>query len=308
MSTEQQVLARAIWFDDEWDRDFIDNAATHGILVEPFDNNTDGLARLRANYKAYDAVILDAWGRIRSGSTQAEDPAALGHAKDELQELAVKFGHTIPQCIYSGNLDKLEQVTGKAPKFNKRKQEELDALFTWVIDQGERRGVTTIQSRHADVFAVFDDNLLPEEKRWELVRVLQHIDTHDPVEVRANNGLCRQLVEPVMRGLNTLGEKYMPNELLLGDRLNADGAIRYLTGQPVEVKKGNEVIKTFPKRDRIIPEHLGWMLYTIIKTPTFTGAHDYREKHTHYAHRATVNALCELLIWYHDLIMSKHKK
>lgn len=308
MSTEQQVLARAIWFDDECSNDFIDIAAAVGIVIDPFDSNTAGLAHLKRKYKHYDVVILDAWGRIKEGSDKAEDPEALGHAKDELHELAVKHGYTIPQCIYSGFMDKLEQVTGKAPKFNKRKQKDLDALFSWVIDQGERRGVTTIQSKHADVFAVFDENLLPEEKRWELVRVLQHIDTQDPVEVRANNGLCRQLVEPIMRGLNTLGEKYMPNELLIGDRLNADGAIRYLTGQPLDIKKDDQVIKSFPKRDRIIPRHLGWMLYTIIKTPTFTGAHDYREKHTHYAHRATVNALCELIIWYHDLVMSKRKK
>jgi hypothetical protein len=308
MNTEQQVLARAIWFDDEWDKDFIDNAATHGILVEPFDNNTDGLARLRSNYKEFDVVILDAWGRIRSGSAKAEDPAALDHAKDELEELAAKFGYPMPRCIYSGYLDQLEHVAGKAPKFSKKESADLDTLFNWVLEQAKGRNVTTIQALHADVFAVFDENLLPDDKKWELIKLLQEVDSTDGPTIKANNGLCRTFIEPVLEGLSKLGDSYLPEEFVAGGRVNHDGSIRYLTGQEVDLKDRGVLIKSFPRHARVIPEHLGWMLYTIIKTPTFTGSHDYREKHTHYAHRALVNALCELLIWYHDIVLSKLKK
>lgn len=314
MSAIQYAKARVIWFDDESKMDgrliasdFVDNAAEQGIIVDPFDSNTEGLAHLDKHYKHYDAIVLDAYGRIASGSEKAEDPEALGHANDALADLAIKHRFRIPFCIYSGKLDRLDQVTGRAPKFEKTNA-GLDALLTWILKQADDRGVSKILEMHAEAFRVFDEGLLPDEKRWELVRVLQQLDSSDPVEIRANNALCRQLVEPVMKGLNILGENYLPSELLVGDRLNADGAIRYLTGQILDIKAGAKVIKTFPARNRIIPDHLGWMLYTIIKTPTFTGSHDYREKHTHYAHRATVNALCELLIWYHDLIMSKHKK
>lgn len=307
MSTEQQVLARAIWFDDECSNDFVDNAAAVGIVIDPFDSNTAGLAHLRNNYKHYDAVILDAWGRIKAGSDKAEDPEALGHAKDELHELAVKHGYTIPQCIYSGFMDKLEQVTGKAPKFNKRKQEDLDALFSWVIDQGERRGVTTIQSKHADVFAVFDENLLPEDKKWELVKLLQEIDTKDDAVLKANNALARTFVDALLEGLNTFSAEVMPSDFRTGTEWNLTYATMFLTGRAVELRD-RKPVRTLSPKGVILPKHLGWMLGTIFNTPSSTGSHDYREKHTHYAHRATVNALCELLIWYHDLIMSKHKK
>lgn len=317
MSTEQPILARAIWFDDECDNDFIDNAAARGILVVPFDSNTDGLAHLRAHYKDFDVVILDAWGRIQSGSAKAEDPTALGHAKDELQELAIRFGYSIPQCIYSGHLEALDQVTGKARKFSKKSDNDLDAMFDWVLEQAEKRGVTTVQAMHADVFAVFEEDLLPEDKKWELIKLLKEIDTKDAAVMKANNALARTFIEPIMEGLHKqLGEQFMPSELIKGGRVNADGAYRFLTGQKLDITdhEGN-VVKTFngeksrSRRDKsnIIPEHLGWMLPNIIKTPTFTGSHDYRDRHTHYAHRATVNVLCELLIWYHDLIMSKRK-
>ena len=308
MSTGLHAKARAIWFDDQWDRDFIDNAAELGIIIEPFDSNTDGLAHLSRNYKLYDAVILDAWGRIRSGSEKAEDPAALGHAKDELHELAVKHGYSIPQCIYSAHLDQLGQVTGKAPKFPKMKDADLDALFAWVIDQAERRGVTTIQAQHADVFAVFDENLLPEDKKWELIKLLQDVDSKDAAVLKANNALARTFMEPVIEGLNTLGLRYMPDEVVAGGRVNAENAMRYLSGRPVEIKERGVVIRTLTPPGMIMPEHLSWILSMLFKTPTFTGSHDYREKHTHYAHRAVVNALCELLIWYHDFIMSNRKK
>lgn len=305
---DQPILARAVWFDDEWDKDFIDNAAEKGIIVIPHDSNTEGLAYLKANYKDVDAVILDAWGRIMAGSGKAEDPEALGHAKDELQDLAIKHGYAIPQCIYTGYMDRLDQVTGRTRKFSKKANDDLDALFAWVLDQAETRGVTTTQTRHAEVFRVFEENLLPEDKKWDLVKLLKDMDTMDASSIKANNGLARTFIEPIVEGLNTLGSQYMPNELLAGGRVNADGAMRYLTGQPLEVKEKGVTILTLPKGDRIVPEHLSWMLSTIFKTPTFTGSHDYREKHTPYAHRAVVNALCELLIWYHDFIMSKRKK
>jgi hypothetical protein len=307
MSTEQQVLARAIWFDDEWDKDFIDNAAARSILVVPFDSNTDGLAHLRAHYKDFDVVILDAWGRIQAGSAKAEDPAALGHAKDELQELVAKFGYVIPQCIYSGHLEALDQVTGKAPKFSKKSDKDLDAMFDWIIQQAESRGDTTIQALHADVFAVFDKNLLPDDKKYELIKLLKEVDTKDAAVLKANNALARTFVDAVLEGLNTHSNKVMPEEFRTGTKWNLTYAKLYLTGKPVELRDRSPRITLSPS-GKIVPDHLGWMLETIFNAPSSTGSHDYREKHTHYAHRATVNALCELLIWYHDLIMAKHKK
>lgn len=304
MSTQQEVLARAIWFDDEWDNDFIDNAAARGILVEPFDSNTDGLAHLRAHYKDFDVVILDAWGRIQAGSAKAEDPAALGHAKDELQELVAKFGYVIPQCIYSGHLEALDQVTGKAPKFSKKSNSDLDALFDWVINKAQERGVTTIQALHGDVFTVFEENLLPDEKKWELIKLLQEMDTKDAAILKANNALARTFVDAVLEGLNTMSDSVMPGAFRTGTKWNLTYAKLYLTGQAVELRDRRPMITLSPK-GKIIPDHLGWMLGTIFNAPSSTGSHDYRDKHTHYAHRATVNALCELLIWYHDLIMSK---
>ena len=304
MSTKQEVLARAIWFDDDWDKGFIDNAAERGVLVVPFDSNTDGLAHLRAHYKEFDAVILDAWGRIQAGSTKAEDPAALGHAKDELQDLAARFGYSIPQCIYTGYLDRLEQVTGRTRKFSKHNNSELDLLYDWVIQQAETRGVTTIQAQHSDVFAVFEENLMPEYKKWDLVKLLQEIDTKDGSVLRANNALARTFVEAVLDGLNTKSDSIMPDAFRTGSEWNLTYAKLYLTGQPVELRDRTPRITLSPK-GVVIPKHLGWMLGTIFNTPSSTGSHYYREKHTHYAHRAVVNALCELLIWYHDLLMSK---
>lgn len=306
MSSQQEVLARAIWFDDEWDKDFIDNAASRGILVVPFDSNTAGLAHLIKNYRLYDVVILDAWGRIKTGSAKAEDPAALGHAKDELQELAAKFGYSIPQCIYSGHLEALDQVTGKAPKFSKKDDQDLDALFDWIIQQAENRGVTTIQAQHADVFAVFDENLLPDDKKWELIKLLKEIDTKDAAVMKANNALARTFVDDVLDGLNTYSNKVMPEEFRTGTQWNLTYAKLFLIGKAVELRDRTPRITLSPT-GKIVPEHLGWMLETIFNAPSSTGSHGYREKHTQYAHRASVNVLCELLIWYHDLIMDKHK-
>lgn len=307
MSTQQDVLARAIWFDDEWDKDFIDNAAARGILVVPFDSNTDGLAHLRAHYKDFDVVILDAWGRIQAGSTKAEDPEALGHARDELRELVAKFGYVIPECIYSGHLEALDQVTGKFKKFSKKSDKDLDTMFDWIIEQAKQRGDTTTRALHADVFAVFDENLLPEDKKGELIKLLKEIDTKDAAILKANNALARTFVDAVLEGLNTESESVMPESFRIGTKWNLTYAKLYLTGQAVELRDRKPTITISPK-GKIIPDHLGWMLGTIFNAPSSTGSHDYRSKHTHYAHRAIVNALCELLIWYHDFIMSKRKK
>jgi hypothetical protein len=306
---DNTIIPVVLWIDDEIGEsaDFIDNAAQDGIVVHPIETNEEGLAKLYTLYRDYDALILDAWGRSAPGKKGA-DSQSLDQLRQQLNDLAIRFGYSIPQCVYTGHMGEVQYLSASTPKFNKEVTGDLDRLFSWVHAQANAREANRIIAAHWDVFGAFRENLLPSDKKWELVKLLEEMDSRDAPTIRANNGLCRQLVEPVMRGLNTLGEKYMPGELLLGDRLNADGAIRFLTGQPLEIKKDNVVIKTFPKRDKIIPEHLGWMLSTIIKTPTFTGAHDYREKHTHYAHRSIVNALCELLIWYHDLIMSKRKK
>lgn len=310
MSEAVTITPIVLWIDDESaaDKDFLDNAGDANIIVHPFEDNESGILKLEKSYRDYDAVVLDAWGRTAANKKGA-DPKSLDDIRERLNELAIKYGYKIPQCIYTGHMGDLEYLGETIPKFNKDVDPDLDRLFAWVREQAENRVSHRVMSQHADVFHVFRQNLLPEEKKWELVTLLHEQYSKDPVVIRRNNGLARTFIEPIMEGLNTLGPQFMPDEIISGGRLNADSAMRYLIGQNVDMKdQKGVVIKSFPQRARIVPEHLGWMLSTVIKTPTFTGSHDYRDRHTQYAHRAVVNALCELLIWYHDLIMSKHKK
>lgn len=306
---DNKIIPVVLWVDDELadSVDFIDNAAAAGIVVHPYENSEDGLAKLHASYREFDALVLDAWGRSAPGKKGA-DPQSLDQLRNQLNDLAIRFGYSIPHCVYTGHMGDIQYLSAGTPKFNKEISGDLDRLFTWIHEKAEQRIEHRIMSQHSDVFAVFKENLLPEDKKWELVRLLKDIDTRDAPTIKAHNALARTFIEPIMEGLQTLGSDYMPEEILSAGRLNADSAIRYLTGRSVEIKGLGTVVRTLSPPGVIIPDHLGWMLSMLFKTPTFTGSHGYRKKHTEYAHRSVVNALCELLIWYHDLIMSKHSK
>ncbi|MBK9537489.1 MAG: hypothetical protein IPO12_01840 [Flavobacteriales bacterium] len=307
------VKAKALWIDDEYTRDgkviaqdFIDNAAEAGIIIVPFDNTVDGLAELEKRYLDFDAIILDAWGRLAKGK-KGDDPTALGNSNDMLHDLAMRKHRSIPACIYSGHMGDLESTGGKAPKFDKHKGTDLDKLLAWVIEQAERRDENVVIAKHSEVFKVFDENLLPGDKKWELVKLLLEADGIDAATIKANNALARTFIDAILDGLNTESASVMPAEFQTGTKWNMTYAKMFLTGKEVELRD-RMPRRTLTPPGQTLPEHLGWMLGTIVNTPSSTGSHDYREKHTQYAHRAVVNALCELLIWYHDFIMSKRKK
>jgi len=313
MTDTATIIAKAMWIDDEYIKDgeviaadFIDNAAAAGIVVRPFDDSATGLAELDANYLEYDAVILDAWGRMAAGQ-RGEEPTALDDTKHLLNKLALKKGRELPMCVYTGHMKDLHTLGTMIPKFDKRKVDDLDKLFNWIKEQANNRDENHVIAQHADVFRVFQENLLPYDKKWELVKLLQEINSKDAPVYKANNALARTFVDAVLEGLNTAGNDVMPEDFRTGTKWNVTYATRYLIGQSVELRDRSPVRTVSPK-GKIIPDHLGWMLGTIFNAPSSTGSHDYREKHTHYAHRATVNALCEMLIWYHDFIMTKHEK
>ncbi len=187
---------KILWFDDEHQK-FIplkEEAILQDIELIGFNNSTDGLKELEANFNLYDALIVDGKFFINKEATNTSDNA-FGEVAKTLDNLKMK-GKVLPAFIYSGQtnfvLDKHSfvelfketfQEGGKV--FNKNNDDDFPLLLEMIKTAVQDNPNSQIRQQYHSVFHAIKGIEALEKHQSTLLDILKEIDSNqDYTKVR----------------------------------------------------------------------------------------------------------------------------
>ncbi|MGV0928489.1 hypothetical protein ACTS9K_15155 [Empedobacter sp. ULE_I145] len=189
-------MMKILWFDDEHQK-FIplkEEAILQDIELIGFNNSTDGLKELEANFNLYDALIVDGKFFINKEATNTSDNA-FGEVAKTLDNLKMK-GKVLPAFIYSGQtnfvLDKhsfVELFKGtfeaEGKVFNKNNDDDFPLLLEMIKTAVQDNPNSQIRQQYHSVFHAIQGIGALEKHQSTLLDILKEIDSNqDYTKVR----------------------------------------------------------------------------------------------------------------------------
>lgn len=304
---------KVLWLDDEAEdliSDFRPSAQMNRVIIkEYFTDAKNGKEYLLKNKDKIDAVIIDGYFLAKPGSSKTKNITALKTTVDELRKILYKDDYRIPFCVFTGYLDELEgdSILSDIRVFTKGK-DDVD-MFNYLKDQVADNPNYQIKCKYEEIFDLFGDDLLPEDKEIDLLEILKKVDSKAKYNDDDAFTPIRKMYEVMIGQLRD--EVYAKNkyqDIVHNDlfdqkgKLNITGSYFYLSGY--DVKYGDDIIID-KRHNPVWPKHVA-NLTNLILDISQKNSHPYPEDIHHYAYKSAVYALLELLLWYKNFINNYH--
>ena len=290
-------MYRILYSDDvEPSESFFDQAKVDGFEIVWEQNWQGAKKRLISEIDRFDAVILDAKGKLNPDSKD-QDGRHLKQAQDDIQEL-MKAGEDICAVIYSGNADVAEMFeTETFPLIEKKHGAEV--LFKRLKEHIENKPLYLLKKKHEYPFRVFEAGLLSSYYQEDLIKLVKTIDS--PIEQDVPKHLytpIRTLIEGVFDCLIRNGA--LPREFKTPKSgVNLANCRKLLKGIKVQIPD----VGSWSLKKDIVPLRLPVHIDTILeitnpKSHYHTGV---GTKYIKYSVGALVYLLLDVLSWLHEV-------
>lgn len=282
------------------------SAKSHRVLFKKsFTNAKEGIQYLRKNHQMFDAIILDGFFLAEPGSSKKKDLKALKETVEELKKLLYKEKIRKPYCVFTGYLEDLNQDSLLSDIAVFRKGEDNKKMFEYLKKEVAENEDYQIKNEFDEIFKLFDNNLLPQNKEDDLVEILKKLKSKAKYNDDDAFNPIRKMYEVLINELHhRVLEKNKYQDIVPEDLYNQKGDLSilwswfYLSGRDV-VFKGTLVI---PKRSKPVwPSHISNLTRGMIEIFQ-ENSHDYPEEVHHYTYKSVVYALLELMLWYKNFI------
>jgi len=297
--------------EDEFIRDFRQSARTNRVMIEEqFKNAKDGIKYIKENYSDIDAIIIDGFFLAHKDSSKKKNKQALKQTIDTLKELLLRDGISIPYCILTGYLGDLQEDSLLLDAQVFKKGADDTKLFDYLIKKVAENEDYQIKANFSEIFELFDRNLLPNDKKQDLVEVLKKIDSKAKYNQDDAFTPLRKMYEAFVKCFYEEAfsynkyQDYVHQELFNGNQVNIKGSWFYFSGKPV---KWSGKTKISAREKSVWPEHIKNITSGFVDLIQ-TESHDYEEDVTHYAYKSAVYALLELLIWYKNFCITNFNR
>lgn len=146
-----------IWIDDECEQDqyFVPNAVEKGIKIVGYKSAEEGIEALKATFKKWDGIILDANCLVHT-TDRSPSMKALRYSIKKIEELFQSKRNEIPVFILSG-YDKFKKNDGARDLVDGYeifdKQTEFDGIYNRIIEKVENsnRIETFVRRNYAEI-------------------------------------------------------------------------------------------------------------------------------------------------------------
>lgn len=260
-------MYKVLWIDDEHEdlEELIDDASLNKINLSPYASLASGMAELEQNYRAYEAVLLDAKFFAKDDDkVNTEDTGNAIEARDRINQLADKKKFEI--FMLSGQHKKdPEALDGSFQKmfkkiYRKGNPEDLDELWSELKRACEEQPDVQLRRKYAGAFAVCKSRYYLGKSDDILVKLTNKNETGTLNEDDLN--AMRKVLEELFPSLRK--HKLIPDGLT---SLNA--AVQFLRGQPVYSTQVGGKIQI--KRDEF-PREIAQLLSGLVEV-TQQGSH-----------------------------------
>lgn len=297
---------------DEFIEDFEISARSHQVIVKAhFTNSKEGIDYIRKNSEKIDAIILDGFFKLKKNSSDKKDIKALKNTVEELKRILYLERLRIPFCVLTGYLEDISKDSLLSDIQVFEKGRDVTKLFNHLKEIVNKNESYQIKSSFHEIFEVFDNGLLPNDKETDLIKILQKLkskakynsdDAFNPIR-KIYEVLVTELYNQTLEA--NINQNVVPDALFgPGDELNITGSYYYLSG--FDVKRGDEIF--IRRRDeQIWPDHISNLANLVVQI-THQNSHDYPEDVHHYTYKSVVYALLELILWYKEFITNYKKK
>lgn len=285
--------------DTEFAQDFINYASKFNIIVEYENNFEDMKSNLKKNISKYCAVVLD----IRCFSKKDQeiaDVAFIGKARDYL----ISNFKYLKRFIFSADEYGISSFTSTHKedklflKTSKGRNELIKAISN--IDNIELR----IRSSYQDIFDIFSKGLLSKDLENQFLSLVKQKDSKEKAQIYSNLVSIRRIQEGMLQELNKRKSNILPNNLFHDYYDKKKGQYwqihNHLAGNR---DKENEYMPTTEVYLDGFIEKFSKIIYQVTSDD---GAHTPFEiskySPTNYTVNSLLNALCDQLIWYNNLL------
>lgn len=294
--------------DDEIDflQDFEQSAKSHRVIIENhFTNAKEGIQYIKENHNKIDAVILDGFFLSDEEASKIKSKKALSQTISTLKKLFHTEGIHIPHCILTGYLEDLKDDSISLDTKIFHKGEDDEKLFEYLKNQVKKSEDYKIKNTYSDVFKVFDNGYMPQDKEPDLIQILKKMESKAKYNKDGAFNPLRKMYEAFVKCFHDEAfetdkdQDFVHRKIFSGpnhEHVNIKGSWFYFSG--MEVKRNG---KTFIKErsEPVFPEHIKNLTSGFVDLIQ-TESHDYPEEVTHYAYKSAVFALLELLVWYNN--------
>lgn len=285
---------KVLWIDDEYKKqiNFIIAAEQKNIDIEPVESTEEGLESVKSDPNRFDAVILDAKGKL-SPESGASDLKGMKEALDYFRDSS----NNIPYFIFTGQPDYLDNRTFKdlVGEFYK-KPEDADKLFKDIEERVKNSLSYQIRNKYQDVFKAFSQNHLDLKTENRLLHLIKGLKK-DNLSGSVFNEI-RKVMEAIFYDFNK--QQLMIEECFPFEEINLTYCVYYFCGK---LKINKTYIKT--PNGIVAPKDIQHTLH-FIKDITNTGSHhNEKSRSTDYLVYSAIYALMNILIWYKNLIDEK---
>lgn len=278
-------LYQVLWVDEEKDYRFVNMAKRYGIEVVQRTSWERGRDELIDRSQHWDAVILDGNCVLMEG--EACNPDFLYQAVTEMKEILARRGMTIPWYVMSsGSAEDFDKTLERIELGDRKRQEdhwgrmyfgksmeEREQLLLTICKSAAQSVKNRIRWMYGTVFDTLEEYFdeRAEDVMMTILTVLHYPEENRKFDPVVYYTQMRRILEYLFRAAHKLG--LIPDELMVGDKVNLTNSSCYLDGQVVKVA-GQKKLKLRGKDARIFPPIIAGIVKKIINVAN---------KHTHTA-------------------------
>ena len=282
------------YFNSQQDTAFSD----YGLRLLWVETWEGAVTKLEDDFRAYDAIIIDAKGRLDKDSKPDNIQQATTAIRDlDRYKAENKY---IPYAINSGyNVSEL--LPPYTPFFQKGNE---DALFAFIRNEIENRIETKIRIEHKPIFDCFTKGYLEQRTENHVFKILrlsdiESIEGIDILDLLFNP--ARKVLEAIYKKLNEFDSEIIPNEAIIGpEKKVLFNPCKNRIAYGREFRDKNDIV-ILEKTDPFLPKHLRNILI-MLHDVTSSSSHDSEEFKSTYLIKTVVNGLLEIILWYEQFI------
>lgn len=282
-----------------------ERAAKFCMELNCFSNWEEAQYELNNNWEAYEFIILDGKGKLQEDAVAANSKhlvAAIQWLKEQLGN-----GKYKPAIVYTGFYESIEEIVIKDKQilevFDKDKT-EIDEVLSFILKEVTKTPEKIIRAEHPDVFEIFDSGLLSEKMKIEFTEICREIKENNPKNYTSTLRRIRPILENVLKELNKADEYLIPKAYFKRGDPEISGIIYYLSGKPKFNRDTNELEH---HADRVLPEHISYVLNNLYDITSKAAMHDYNPEITNNLIKSSLFALIEFLIWFKNFYTKNYK-
>lgn len=281
------------------------------VIKEAFTNAKEGTKYIKSHHADIDAIILDGFFMANPSSSRKKDISALKATVDELKKLLYRENIRIPFCVLTGYLEDISQDSLLSDVEVFRKGQNPQDMFNYLKREVAKNEEYQIKNEFAEVFELFDNKLLPEDKESDLVEILKKLKSKAKYNADDAFNPIRKMYEVLITELHDQTLEVNKHQDIVPEKLyNPKGDLSilwswfYLSGKNVEHQKDIVIHK---RSESVWPSHIANLTRGMIEIFQ-ENSHDYPEDVHHYTYKSVVFALLELMLWHKDFITNYKKE